>query len=186
LHATLLQVKDDVSTRREPAATLGYRRNLTRGLTFGMEAGASRSETVESTAETPPLTQWYFAGGAHLIGRLRRSTLSASYQHGLRPAYGLGVTEMTDLVALEATIPIRRWFELVVNGVLARRQDNGETRSRDADVFSGLSARLARRLQVVAGYRFRARDVPGLPEVIRNDRASISLVWGPERASRLE
>lgn len=180
VEAAFLRTEDDLSVRRDPTLVLGYQRNLTRGLTLGINAGSSRNEVLETDDPEPVVPQWNFTGGASLQGWVRRTSLTLRYEHGLRPAPGLGVTELTDLVNFAATVPVGRSLQLLLSGAAALRGEPGAPRSRDSDVFAGLAARLARPLRLVVGYRFRVRDGRDATEAVRNDRASASLVWGSQ------
>ena len=129
---------------------------------------------------------WGPYGSAGLTGHIRRATLSFRYSHGYQPAIGLGVSQMTDNLALSATVPIGRRFDLLANGALSLRKSRivaSGPSEKDWDLYTGASCTLSRRLRLVGGYRFRTRDQSGslVSEVVapvRNNRASLSLVYG--------
>jgi hypothetical protein len=181
LRATLTRIVDDVSTRHEPKATVGLSSRLSRNVFLDLSAGAGRTQTLSGTELQPQ--QWSAQAAASLTVYVRNGQLSLSYEHGLRPTTGLGVTEITDLVGVNAVLPIGRKLELLARGSFAIRGatgNEGARRSREADAFTGAALRLARRLHLVAGYRFRYRSDPFQEPGTRNNRGSLSLAWGPE------
>jgi hypothetical protein len=181
LRVQFMRVEDAVSTRHEPGAFLGLTSRLSKNVSLDLSAGAGRSETV-SGVEAAPLS-WTAQATAGLTASMRRGFLSLRYQHGLQPVPGLGVTELTDFASLGMVLPVGRVLELIANGSFALRGDTGNAgirRTREADAFGGGALRLARRLRLVVGYRFRYRDDPRLGMEIRNNRGSVSLAWGPE------
>jgi hypothetical protein len=182
LGAQLLRTEDDVGTQYNPSVSLDYTYRFTRDFKVLLGSGVGWNETRDTVDIEVPERRWNVIVSGGLQGRLRRAFLSILYRRGLQPAVGLGQTDLTDSIRLNALVPVGRRLELLATGVLALRTNTGgeERRSRDADVFTGAALRLGRRLRLVAGYRFRVRDSPLEPEVVRNNRASLSLAWGPE------
>jgi hypothetical protein len=125
---------------------------------------------------------WTAHVAAGVSAVMKRSFVSLRYEHGLRPTPGLGVTELTDLFSLGAVMPVGGRLEVMVDGSFALREDRREARlarTREGDVFAGAALRLARRLRLVLGYRFRYRYSALQDQTIRNNRGSVSLTWGP-------
>jgi hypothetical protein len=120
---------------------------------------------------------------ADLTGRIRRSTVTLTYQHNRRPRIGLGVSGIADTFGLGLVMPIGRRVELVASGGLAAWQDDsapGAPAREEWDAYFGASSRLANQLRLVLGYRFRTRSDP--LGTVRNDRATVSLAYaGPGR-----
>jgi hypothetical protein len=174
--------KDDRSTRRISSFGLGFSRRLGKALRLDLTAGGAYADAVlaDEGAGTEP--RWYFDGSASLVGTIRRSTLALSYRHSPTPTYGFGVNQVSDTVWLDAAVPVGRRLELLANGSVVLRTEPalGEgTRRRDWDAFVGASARLARQLQLVLGYRYRLRDTDDpTAGTSRNNRTSLSLVYG--------
>jgi hypothetical protein len=172
---------DDVSTRRTATFGLGFGHRLGRALRFDVTGGGARTETVVAEAPIEAAPRWNFDGSAAFTGRIRRSTLALSYRHSPTPTYGFGVTQVSDTFGLGATVPIGRSLEVLANGSFVLRSDptlQGSPRRQDWDAFVGASSRLARRLRLVLGYRFRVRDaVEQTGGKARNDRASVSFVY---------
>ncbi len=173
---------EDRIVRHDEGATLGVRRLLTPTLALELSGGATRATggAIEASETIP---DWYFTGTAGLTGSIRRTQLVARYEHEVKPTVGYGVQEQTDQITLTATIPLSRATELVGTGAFAARGAPGrdDLPSRhDLDFYVGIATRVSRRIQIVAGYRFRRRDDRLSAEPVRNDRASVSIVWGPE------
>jgi len=172
---------DDVSTRQIATFGLGFGHRLGSGLRFELFLGAAQTQTVVTEAPVEAAPRWDFDGAAALTGRIRRSTLSLSYRHSPTPTYGFGVTEVSDIFGLAAIVPIGSRLELLANDSFVLRIDpvlQDGPRRRDWDAFVGASFRLVRRLRLVLGYRFRVRGlVDSLGGLVRNDRASVSLVF---------
>jgi hypothetical protein len=181
LFVQFIRVEDAFSARHEPSASLGFTSQLSKDVSLDLSAGAGRSETV-SGVEAEPLS-WTAQVTAGLTATVRRGYLSVRYEHGLQPLPGLGVTQLTDLFSLGAVLPVGRRLELLANGSFALRsnpQGGDSRRGREADAFAGGALRLARRLRLVLGYRFRYHDDPLQGMDIRNSRGSVSLAWGPQ------
>lgn len=181
LHAMLVRIEDSTSTRNDPSASLALSSQLSRRVSLDLSAGAGSTQTVTEFGPQP--REWSAQAAASLTVSVRNGQLSLRYEHGLRPTTGLGITELTDLVGVRAVLPIGRKLELLARGSFAFRgkaENAGARRSREADAFAGAALRLARRLRFVAGYRFRHVDDPLLGAATRNNRASLSLAWGPE------
>jgi hypothetical protein len=182
LRAQVLRTEDDLGTRYNPSASLDYTYRFARDFRVTLGTGVGWNENVDSVDVEAPEGRWDVLISGGLQGRLRRAFLSVRYRRGLQPAVGLGRTDLTDSIDLNALVPVGRRLELLATGVLALRTEASgeERRTRSADVFTGVALRLARKLRFVAGYRFRVRDSPLETEAVRNNRASLSLAWGPE------
>jgi hypothetical protein len=181
LFTVLYRRTQDRLTRQYQGATLGVRRLLTSDLALDLRAGATRASYGLEDPDVSP--DWYFVGSADLTGSIRRTFLMARYQHEVRPTTGYGIQERTDQISLTATVPIGRVTELVGMGAFAARgaPDRDDLpRRHELDFYVGAATRLSRRTQIVAGYRFRRRDDRVAADPVRNDRASVTIVWGPE------
>jgi hypothetical protein len=174
------RIEDERSTRHDARASLAYTYRFARNFALSLNAGAGGSEAVTGIETSPQ--RWDALLGAALFARLREGYVSVGYQHGLQPVPGLGVTELTDAATLSALVPVGRRLEVIVRGSFAVRGQSGDEtprRRRDGDAFAGAALRLARRLRIVLGYRVRYRENPFEEGTLRNDRASVSLAWGP-------
>lgn len=183
LSASYQVTQDDLSTRRNPAYYAGYERRFGSSMRLELSAGLARQEnfSTEGGTEDGPAFEprWGFYGTAGLSGRVRRSSLSARYRRGPQPQIGLGTSEVTDAFTLGLTHPLGRRIELVGNGAVALRAsavEAGAAQRLDWDLYFGAFSRLSSQLRLGVGYRFRRRDDP--LGTIRNDRATVSLVWG--------
>jgi hypothetical protein len=180
LSGQLMRVEEGASTRLEPRASFGFMSRLSKGVSLDLSAGAGRSETIAGVEAEPLGWTAHVAAGVSAV--MKRSFVSLRYEHGLRPTPGLGVTELTDLFSLGAVMPVGGRLEVMVDGSFALREDRREARlarTREGDVFAGAALRLARRLRLVLGYRFRYRYSALQDQTIRNNRGSVSLTWGP-------
>jgi hypothetical protein len=165
--------------------TLGYSHTfLPRRVVFDVRAGPGRSHELVGPPGSDGSLGWGLDAAAGLSGRIRGATLTARYQHSQRPSVGLGRNEQIDSVSLGWTIPIGRAIEFILNGVVSRRRDptmGDAPSSKDADLYVGASARMARCLRLVFGYRLRYRDWVETGKA-QNDRAGVSLVWASNPA----
>jgi hypothetical protein len=172
---------DSLTTRENPGVGFVYSHDFGGGLSVGTVLGAARDRYVRvATGATPTGGGWSFDGSARLSGRVRRSTLSLDYQHGLRPTPGVGISEVSDVLSLGATIPIHLRYELLASGAGSYRRDPRPDSSqsyKNYDVYVGAASRLGRKVRLVAGYRFRARTTSVGASRAENNRFSLSLVW---------
>lgn len=171
--------QDDLSTRRNPAYYAGYGHRFGSSMRLELSAGVARQENFSTEGGPAFEPRWGFYGTASLSGRVRRSSLSARYRRGPQAQIGMGTSEVTDAFTLGLRHPLGRWIELVGNGAVALRAaavEVGAARRLDWDLYFGAFSRLSSQLRLGVGYRFRRRDDP--LGTIRNDRATVSLVWG--------
>jgi hypothetical protein len=174
---------EDLIVRHDPGVSVSFRRLLKPTLAFDVMGGASRATLASFEGPEAVPERWYFVSSVGLTGSIRRAVLDARYQHAVNPTVGYGVVQRTNLFSLTATVPIGRSTELIGTGAYAIRDDprRGDLPSRrDLDFYVAASRWLSRQTQIVAGYRFRRRQDGLLGDPVRNDRASVSVVWGPE------
>jgi len=183
LNGVFRRTEDDLSTRQGPALTAGYGHLFGTSLRLRLAAGMGEEDSRPSAPDLEPERRQEFFASVNLAGRVRRATVSLGYQHGLVPRVGQGVSEVTDSFTSELMIPIGRRLELLTTGALAIRADGflpDAPTQMDWDAYLGAAYRLADRLRLVVGYRFRVRDDQF--GTIHNDRATVSLAY--ERRTR--
>jgi hypothetical protein len=173
----------DLIVRHDPGVSMSFRRLLSPTLSFDVMGGANRATLASFEGPDAFPERWYFVASTGLTGSIRRAILDARYQHGVNPTVGFGVVQRTNLFSLTATVPIGQSTELIGTGAYAIRDDprrDDLPSRRDLDFYVAASRWVSRRTQIVAGYRFRRRQDGLVVEPIRNDRASVSVVWGPQ------
>jgi hypothetical protein len=178
LGGTVRRTEDEQSVRQGPTLLAGYGHRFGESLRLRLSLGAGREETVASASAQPPAPRWDLSAEATLEGRIRRSTVTFRYLHGLQPTIGLGVSQVSDTFNLGLNVPVGRRLELVASGTFWTRNNPSSPdlpSLQDWDAYLGASVRMARRLRLVLGYRFRVReDSVG---TVQNDRATVSFAY---------
>jgi hypothetical protein len=173
------------SRRQLPSFELDLAHRLQSGLAISLGAGAGHEDvTPLGSTVTPATASWQFNGTAGLAGRIHRTTLSAVYSHGLQATPTLVYNEVVDVLTLSLTMPVGRWWQVLAGGAgsYRRQPQAGALAYRTTDMFAGVSRTIGREASVALEYRFRSRSQPSPAPLIRNDRASASLIWSPGRS----
>jgi hypothetical protein len=180
--ARIQRFDDGVTIRQIPALSLQLAHSIGAKLKLDLGAGYNEELSTRVTDGAALPSRRGFMGSVGLAGQIRRATIVARYSHELRPPIGLGVTVLTDVFTLDATVPIGRYFALLASGGFSmNREPAAGTGYDNTDMYMGASYFLGRNTQLVLGYRLRKRGTFPAGESARNDRASVSLVWSPGR-----
>jgi hypothetical protein len=176
-----------VSRRQLPSLMLDLVHNLASGLSLTAGAGAGHDDVTPLEPGFAATQSWQFTGTAGASGRIRRTTLSAVYTHGLQATPAQAYNDVVDQLTLSVTMPLGRWWQVLAGGAGSYRrqpQTLGDFHYRTADVFAGVSRTLGREASLALEYRYRNRSQAPAGS-IRNDRASASLIWTPGRPAPL-
>jgi hypothetical protein len=151
---------------------------------FLLEAGASYTpEAVQAGLER----RESFYGGASYSRQVKRSSVELFARREVAPAFGLGVSRVTNRFGLSATIPMGRAWSLRIGGTHMQPENpEGATFSYGTadEAFVILARRLGRHFEVSSEGHYRRRGATGAFPEIEGYQVGVFLsLGGPWRGS---